>query len=301
LFITGASGFIGQRFLAALSRAGGDLRAVCLSRGAQQGSAAGNGGEIRWVRGGLEDAERFEHEMGGVHAVVHLAAATGKAHRATHLRVNVDGTRALLECARRAGVERFLFVSSIVVRYAQRARYHYAEAKELAEALVRLSGLRCSIARPTIVAGHGSPVMEGLARLASLPVVPVFGNGATRVQPIHVDDLAVFLLDIVREDRFSGEVFEFGGPQILSIEKLLGRLCRARLGREPRVLHVPFGLVVPALGLLEAVLGPGRMPVTPGQLSLFRNDGTIQPNELYERRRSSLKSLDEMLAPGTNP
>jgi NADH dehydrogenase len=251
--------------------------------------------DIRWLEGGLEDVGRFENELRAADVVVHLAAATGKADRATHFRVNVEGTRTLLEHTRRAGVSRFLFVSSIVVRYAIRPNYHYAEAKEAAEQLVRSSGLRYAIVRPTIVAGPGSPVVDGLARLAGLPLLPIFGDGRPRVQPIHVDDLALFLGDVLAGDRFAGETLEFGGPEILGIEELLRRLCRARFGRDPRVAHIPFALVAAPLRLLEAV-APGLAPFTLGQLALFRNDGTILPNDLYEGRRAKLKTVDEMLS-----
>src|SRR5882672_471847 len=174
VFLTGATGFLGRHVRRQLERGEG-LAVAELSR----------------ARGAdLLVPASYERELAGADIVLHLAAATGRAAPADHFRVNVEGTRILLEQSRRHGARRFVFVSSIAAKFPDIRRYPYARAKLEAEALVAGGGIEYSIIRPTIIAGPGAPVLAGLRRLAMLPIVPVFGTGRVRVQPIFVDDLA---------------------------------------------------------------------------------------------------------------
>lgn len=291
LFLTGATGFVGRHLLSRLT-AEECGKVYCLTR--PRSSPPALPANAVALEGDLSGLARYEIEMAESDCVVHLAAATGRSAPEEFFRVNFEGTRLLLEQAKRSGVRRFLFISSIAARYADNPRYYYAQSKAHAEELVRASGLAFTILRPTIVTGRGSAVLAGLDKLAALPIVPVFGDGRARVQPIAVEDLVECILDILRGGRFQGETLEVGGPEILTMEELLRKITLIRYHREARVAHIPFGLVALPLALLEP-LARSLLPVTAGQLSGFRSDGTIEPNSLFEERRARLMSVDEML------
>jgi hypothetical protein len=138
-------------------------------------------------------------------------------------------------------------------------------------------------------------VLSKLAALASLPLVPLFGDGHTRVQPILVDDLARLIVDIVETDQFAGDVLDCGGRDVVSMRELLDRLRRQQRGSACRFLPIPLALVLPPLRLLEALLGPA-LPMTVGQLATFRFDGLARPNPFCDARRESFASLDDVLA-----
>lgn len=294
ILITGASGFAGR---ALLRRMGAAARSTiyCLGRtrlGASTDLASAN---VQRVIGDLCEPASYEACLRQVDTVVHLAATTGKAKREEYFRVNAEGTRALVERCRAAGVQRFLHVSTVAVTFPDTRRYYYAQSKQQAEEAVRASGLRWTIVRPTILAGRGSPVLAGIAKLADLPVMPMFGDGRTPIQPVDVDDLAGFLAALMESDAFEGETIEFGGADVIAMEEFMKKLARARKGREPRVMHVPLGPVIPMLSLLEPLLGT-RLPVTVGQLSSFRFDGTAAAHPRAEKLWPRRKSVDEMLA-----
>ncbi len=194
-----------------------------------------------------------------------------------------------------ARVPRLLFCSTIAVTFPDIQHYPYAESKRAAEALVRQSGLRTMTIRPTMIAGPGSPVLSKLASLAALPLVPAFGGGRTKVQPILVDDLADLIVDIVEADRFDGEVLELGGRDVLTLREVLDHLHRPQRKTPARFLPVPMGMLLPPLRLLEPLFGP-VLPMTIGQLATFRFDGVARPNSLWEARRDRLASLDRVLA-----
>jgi len=294
ILITGSSGFLGRHLLSALDPRRLQ-RIYCLSRQDRSTlSGISNHPAVVWLQGSLFDLGHYERELAETDTVIHLAAATGKATRSEYFTVNVDGIRALIEQCKRLGVKRFLHVSSIAVRFPNKTRYYYAQSKEQAEQLVRSSGLRYTILRPTIILGHGSPVWAGLCKLASLPVIPIFGDGKALIQPIHVEDLVSFILTILDRDIFNGETLELGGPEAISIEEFLKKVHHRLFQSRPRTIHISFALLLPVLTLLETILFP-LLPITVGQLASFRYNGTAELNWLSAERISTLKSIEEMV------
>ena len=289
LFVTGATGFVGRRLLPLL---GEFARVVCLAR--TPPGTAQSPRNVEWVRGDLGDPAGLVAALRGVDTVVHLAALTGKAKAEQYTHVNVNGTRALLDAARAAGVPHFLHVSSVAVKFPDKTGYPYGVSKETAEALVRESGLRHTIVRPAIILGAGSPVWKGVAPMLKLPVMPMFGDGRTPIQPIHVDDVAALLVEVLRRRLFANETLEFGGPEVLTFEELLQRAREKRSGKRAAVLHVPLGPVVGLLSLMEPLLF-SVLPITVGQLSSFRYSGVMDANPLWQERKAQLRPVSEML------
>ncbi len=297
LLITGGLGFVGRHLLNRLPMQNYD-KVFCLSRDeATHRERITKDERIQFLNASLPfGLEAYEHKISGTDTVVHLAAITGKARRSQYFEVNVEGTRAMTEMSRRLGISRFLYVSSIAVRFPDKNHYYYAQSKEKAEEIVRTSGLRYTIVRPTIVLGQGAQVWGGLSRLVRFPVLPIFGDGRTLIQPIWVDDLARFIVDLLRADRFQKETLEVGGPESISIEEFLLRASRLLRRSKPRTIHLPIELFLKALSWLEPLFLP-VLPVTAGQLATFRFDGRPQPNALDESSSAQpqLRNIDQML------
>ena len=294
IFVTGGTGFVGRRVLAALSGAGMPIHALARARPADPPPTG-----VQWVTGDLLQPHSYQEALASCDTVLHLAAATGRATAEEHRRVNALGTDRLVDASRRAGVSRMLLVSSIATTFPDLRGYHYAQAKVRAEESVQKSGLRFAILRPTIILGPGAPILGALEKLATLPVMTLPGSGRARVQPIHVDDVARAIVAVVDRGRFDNAVFEIGGPEILTIEELVRRLRLARTGRAGRVIHVPLWLIGPPLRVAEAA-GLGRaLPLTAGQLSSFQWDGVASGNALQDLLAPTLTPVSRMLeAPG---
>jgi len=227
-------------------------------------------------------------------AVIHLAAATGKARPDQYFNVNCNGTRHLLMQCKQRGVKKFLYASSIVVKYRDNSHYYYAQSKREAEVAVKESGLNYTIVRPTIVLGKESPGWKSLSMLARLSVVPLLGDGSVRIQPIAVDEVADAIISIVQEADSRNDIFDLGGPEILSIEDFLRRVHRLYRSAEPRVVHLPYKLVRAVVACAERYTS-SLMPLNAGQLSVFVEDGTAAPNRLYDERQPHMESLDTLL------
>lgn len=285
IFLTGATGFLGRRVAARLA---GDTRPlITLSR-------SGDGATLR---GDVANPDAWQDSLRGCDTVLHLAAATGKAGADEHWRVNAEGTRALLAAARQHGVRRFVFVSSIAAAFPDTRNYPYAQSKIAAESAVRESGLEYVIVRPTMILGRGSPILDALRRLARAPIMPVFGGGRVRVQPIAADDAARLIVAIADDASFRNETIAIGGPERPTLRELLERIRMRELGRRGPALSVPIAPLLPVLGLAERIVG-NRLPFTVGQLATFRFDGTARPDARLDRIAETLATIGDMLDEG---
>ena len=223
------------------------------------------------INGDLLDPDALDRAMEGVDRVVHLAAATGKASLVEMERVNVGGTRTMVEACVRNDVRRVVHVSSIAVTYPDLSDYPYGRSKLSAEQVVKESNLDWTIVRPTVVLGPDSPALGPFRSLAAGPALMVPGGGRVKVQPIDVRDVARSLVDIVTGPAAVGEIVELGGPEQLPMRELLGRVrAQAGKGAGPLV-PIPLGLLRGVARVAEMTLGT-RAPVTPGQLTAFRFD-----------------------------
>lgn len=275
ILVTGAAGFVGSRLVDALAARGEQV--IALARKA--GSIAQRDGVTPLV-GDLLNAADYESALKGVDCVIHLAAVTGKARPDAFQKGNVEATKVLIAACERAGVKRFILVSSIAVTFAARQHYPYAESKIAAEAAARASSMDVTIVRPTMILGQGSPIEASLLRLAHMPVTPIFGDGKTRVEPVDVQDVVDFLQAIARDPDAAGATVELGGPNAYSIKDLLAKL-RRKPGA-PAFMHVPLGLTRGFLGAVEGPLLP-VLPFTAGQLATFANNSIAAPHALVAR------------------
>jgi len=142
----------------------------------------------------------------------------------------------------------------------------YYHAKWEMERAVRESGLDHVIFRPSFVfGGHGGVLPLFMRQVRWSPVVPVVGDGRTRLQPIWVDDVAEFFAVGVESEGASGRTFDLGGPDAVTWDELYARIRRV-LGVRRATVHLPFGLVRPAAALAERLPHP---PVTRDQLTML--------------------------------
>jgi nucleoside-diphosphate-sugar epimerase len=293
IFVTGAGGFIGQSLLRGLASSS-DCSIKVLTRRPLPESAA-QGGQPLQVIGDLLDPDSYRAALQGCNTVVHLAAATGRAAPKDYERINVQGTQVLLDACKAAGVQRFLYVSTIAAGYPDQSYYPYAKSKAEAEQLVRQSGLEFVIVRPTLVLGEKSPIWNTLLKIAKLPVVPLFeGARPVSVQPIHVDDVVRGLVLLLGSDQFKGEILDLGGPQPLSFRTFLELTQQAVRDKPGKLLRIPLGPVRLLLAAMEPIARP-LMPVTAGQLAVFANDSVPAPNWLQTELQKTMPSTEALV------
>ena len=110
VLVTGPTGFVGRRVVAALNAGGHPVRA--LVHGENPASVL-SGLDVEIVRGDLLDVESLRKACDGIDGVIHLVAVVRERGDLTYRRVNYEGTRNVLEAASSSGAKRFIQASTV--------------------------------------------------------------------------------------------------------------------------------------------------------------------------------------------
>jgi NADH dehydrogenase len=292
LFITGATGFIGQRFLQTIDHTRYQ-KIYCLIRKEGDAKAISSMPNCQTVIGDLNTPSTYAPYLAACQTVVHMAAVTGKAKREDYFAVNATGTKTLVEQCERHQVKHFLYLSTIAVTYPNIQRYDYALSKMVGEDAVKQSHLNYVIIRPTIVLGKRGKIWNSFYKLARLPLLVIPGTGGVRMQPIDLDDLLLCLQTTLSKDALPNQILELGGAEQITFEAFLRRLHVQMRGREPRIIHLPLAPILVILAFFERCL-PNNLPLNAGQLSAFRFDSTADLQWRFPPPHH-MKSLDRMI------
>lgn len=183
LAITGATGFVGGRLLELALAEGHEVRA--LTRRPQPERTG-----VSWIPGALDRPDSLDRLVEGSDTVIHVAGVINAPDPSGFEAGNVTGTASVLAAAEKAGVKRFVHVSSLAAREPRLSIYGATKAGS--EALVAASAFSSAIVRPPAVYGPGDKETLELFRMAKRGVVLLPPAG--HLSLIHVDDLARLLL-----------------------------------------------------------------------------------------------------------
>jgi len=295
IFFTGGSGFIGRVLLQSIVTLNYD-KIYCLIRSSHTlRTLSESHPHVSFIQGTLSQVNTYASNLKECETVVHLAALTGKGTRGEFFSSNAQDTVTLLDQCKKAGVKKFLYVSTIATKFQDQSYYYYAQSKLQGEDAVKASELLYTIMRPTLVVGKNNQACKALKQLVRPPFLFILGTGKIRIQPISVHDLVVGLLDIIRNDTFVNKTYEYGGPQPITIEDFLFRLYRESVRKDPRfVIRIPLGMIVSLLGNVEKLCF-SLLPVSAGQFSTFKNEGIITENSLFQEHRPKMKAVGDMI------
>lgn len=195
IVITGATGFIGTRLLEKLSPAYRKL-AFCLVR---KGSGLGTIKKLGIDHGFYDilDSDSLENSLHEEDIVLHMAGVIDVRDK-KKIRVNIEGMKNLIEASKIKKVRKIIYLSSI---NAKLKKGIYSFSKYRAEEKLVNSGIDHIIIRPTLVYDdHGEKELKNLVKMVmKLRFFPVIGDGNYRLQPIHVDNLAELIVNILKD------------------------------------------------------------------------------------------------------
>ncbi len=274
VIVLGGTGFLGRRVVRKLLEHG---RTVGVATRFPEkvarptGNRAGNrdrGGRL--VQVDLRDRDTLTHALEGAGAVINCVGLYVETRTESFRDVHVEGARAVAEIAKAQGVRHLVHISGIGVDRGSPSAYVRTRAE--GEGDVRRAFPAATILRPSAMFSRDGAFFGALdAIVRRLPVVPLFGNGGTRLQPVLAGDVAEAVCRAIERDRAPGSVFELGGPEVFTYREILERLA-ARAGRRRLLLPVPFAL----WRTLAAMARPlPRPPLTPAQVALMQRDNVV--------------------------
>ncbi|MFB2583484.1 NAD-dependent epimerase/dehydratase family protein [Herbiconiux liukaitaii] len=266
VLVTGASGYLGRAVAEVLRDGGHEVRT--LQR--RPSTVAG----VEDVLGTVTDEAAVRRATAGRDAVVHLAAKVSLAGDPRDFdRINVEGTRIVLDAARDAGVTRFVHISSPSVAHAGRslagvgadpadplaARGDYARTKAAAELLALSrddSGMPVVAIRPHVVWGPGdTQLIERVVDRARRGTLPLLGDGTALIDTTYIDNAAEAIAAALdRAEDAHGRAFVVTNGEPRTVAELMTRICAAAGVPAPR-WRVPARVGQAAGSAVERVWG----------------------------------------------
>lgn len=266
--VYGGSGFIGRYVVSELAKAGARVRvAVRRPDRALFLKPLGDVGQITPVQVNVRDDASVARAAEGADVAINLTGVLFSRGRQSFDAVHREGAARIARAARDAGVDRLIHFSALGADPASQSAY--ARSKAAGEAAVREVFPTATIVRPGILAGPEDEFFNRFAVLARLlPVLPLFGGGGTRFQPICVGDLAEAVLAIASRPECAGKIYELAGPRVYTLKELL-EILLAEIGRRRLLVPVPFAIAKLQALVFELLPIP---PLTRDQVTMLQSD-----------------------------
>jgi NADH dehydrogenase len=296
--VFGGTGFLGRRIVERLAREGATLR-VAVRRPDRVETLAKSigGGRTIPVAADVRDQSTVAAAIKGAESVVNAVSAYVETDGVTYSAIHVHGAGNIAAACQQQSVPRLVHISGIGANPASHSKY--IRARGLGELAVQKEFPAVTILRPSVMFAIDEGLLGVFEKLAqSTPIIPLIGGGRTRLQPVHVNDVAEAVYQSLRHPAAVGKTYELGGPETHTIRQILGLLL-ARKGLSRRFISIPFALASPLARVLERF--PGA-PLTVAQVDLLRNDNVLRTGTLgFEELGVTPQSLRDTISHMARP
>ncbi len=314
ILVTGATGFIGSVLVKKLADSSSNEVSIIVRKSSDLTSLEGVLDKVKLVYGDITDRASLDSAMQGIDYVYHSAGLTYMGDKKNELlyKINVNGTRNILEASLAAGVKRVVHVSSITavgvafdkkpLSESSEWNFHainleYARTKHLSEVEVAKAikqGLDCVIVNPAFVFGAGD-INFNAGRIIKdiynrkLPFYPLGG-----VCVVDVETVAETIISAMELGK-TGERYIIGGENV-SYKQLADTI--SRITGAPKVLFpLPYWMAVILRAILDRYKNRNRVSKL-FNLSMFRvaseflyYDSSKASRELHMRHEPHEKSI----------
>ncbi len=313
LLVTGATGAVGPCVVNALHDSGFQIRTFSLDP-PKSGIFPD---ETEILTGGITDPSAVRAAIHGVGAIIHLAALLHTVNpppelREKYHRINVDGTKTVVEAAIQADVKRIVFFSTIAVygnscgvvlaeESPSRPETFYAQTKLAAERIVldakRSDGeplgtvLRFGAIYGSRIKGNYLRLLHSLAKGRFIPI----GNGSNRRTLVYDKDVGKAAVLAAQHPKAAGKVFNVSDGKYHTLNEIIAATCEA-LGRPQPCISLPVAPVRYAAGAFEtaARLMGRQSPIGRATIDKYTEDIAVNSTriqtELGFRPQYDLKS-----------
>ena len=273
--VTGGAGFTGIHLVRALVERGDEVTVLDISDGDPEMSAPLKARGVRFIKGSVDDNRLLREAVSGKDVIFHLASAFRDIHRGAPLfqKIDVEGTRRLLEAAKDAGVRRVIHCSTQGVHGSLPKGHvpgnedsplapidYYCEAKVAAEAICDefiANGMDIVNVRPTSIYGPGDT--HGwlkLFRMCRKGRFPMLGSGQTCNHPVYVGNLVDGFLLAADIPEARGRTYLIGDDHYVSLKELVQKIGEVQ-DTEVRIFRFPwYGAVYALAYAMEAASKP---------------------------------------------
>ena len=188
----------------------------------------------------IDDVEALTKAFDGCDVVAHCAGINREIGIQTYQKVHIDGTRAVVEAAQRAGVRRIVMLSFLRARPDCGSPYH--ESKWAAEELVRGSGLDYTILKAGMIYGHGDHLVDHVSHsVQTIPLFATVGFHEKSIRPIPVSEMVDVLVASIEGKLPKSTVAVTGGEELM-LSEVVHRVAQL-VGRRVAIVPAPVWFI----------------------------------------------------------
>ncbi len=287
--VFGGSGFVGRYIVRAFARRGWRVRAAVRRPDlAHFLSPIGGVGQVQAVQANVRYPESVAAAVAGARIVVNASGVKTESGRQSFEAVHNFGSGEIASAAKAAGAETLIHISGIGADSA--SPNAYVASKGRAEEAVRAAFPEAIVIRPSIVFGPEDEFFNRFAELARiLPVLPVFGGGDAKLQPVYSGDVGAAVASVIDGLAEPGKTYEVGGPEVMTVREATERVLTI-VDRRRSLVSLPIGVSKRLARLTEfasaATLGkfPAVLTTTKDQIDLLSFDNVVSPAAIAEGR-----------------
>jgi nucleoside-diphosphate-sugar epimerase len=287
ILVTGGTGFTGTALVRRLLEEGHSVVALDYKEGLACDALRAQGAQV--VIGSVTDPAAVERSVKGVEFVFHLAAAFRELNvpNSFYDEVNVEGTRIVLQAAKRERVRKFIYCSTCGVHgnvhrppadedAPIRPADYYQRTKYEAEPLVKREAgdMEVVILRPAAIYGPGDPERFFMIfKRVAKGTFPMFGSGRTLYHPLYIDNLVDAFLLCMPQGAGNGREYLIADEKYYPIEEIVQAVARA-LNVPVRIPHYPVLPVVAVGHVVEKICRPFGItpPIFPRRVDWYRQN-----------------------------
>jgi len=269
--VFGGSGFLGTEIVKRLAAQGIKARvAVRHPDSAEAKALSAQSGLIEPIYADVRDETSVALALQGCDAAINTVGLYSENDALTFEAVHEIGAVNVAHQAAALGLVGLVHISGVGAnRYSSSS---YVRSRGKGELLVADVFERATILRPTLMFG---PNKNSISRLMTIiarsPLLPLFGWGKTRLQPVHVGDVAEAVYMAIVDETARGSIYELGGPHTYTYRALM-KVLVTHTGRNRLLVPVPF--VVWSMLAAAASIMP-TPPITEAQVTLMKRDNVV--------------------------
>ena len=285
--VTGATGFLGGHLCERLISEG--FNVSILARDPDKAKKFEDR-VSKIVIGDIADKKIIAELVEGADIVIHLVSnfRTASGPPESYHHINVDGTAAVLEASKKAGVKRLVHCSTIGVHGSVKSTPAneespfnpgdlYQKTKVESETMVRASigksAMEIVIIRPCSIYGPGDMRMLKMFKMLSKRLFLLVGPCRENFHAVYIDDLVNGFMLAMEKPEAAGETFIIGGESYLALKDYINVVADA-VGAPPPWLKFPYWFFYSAAVVCEAICVPLRIepPLHRRRVRFYKNN-----------------------------
>ncbi len=269
--VFGGTGFLGRAIVGELVAAGITARvAVRRPEPLKLSDRTAGDARVQSVYADVSNEASLGRAVEGCDAAVNVVGLYVERGTDTFRNIHELGAMHVGRQSARSGVKALVHMSGIGTDLNSPSSYVRSRAR--GELLVREAFPAATILRPSVLFGPGDKFLSTLiAMVRRAPVLPLIGAGDTKLQPVHVDDIAKAVLRVLTTSSSQGKLYELGGPLVYRYRALIELVLKE--SRRSRILvPLPFFVWHNLARLLMLLPNP---PLTTDAVTLMRRDNVV--------------------------